>query len=324
MALDTIAYMAAERRFWESVGRDGVDHRVRLARIGTDIRTRIVGDGPPVVFLHGALNAGATWAPMLEWFPGRRCIVVDRPGTGLSSPHVIRPGALAATGARFVGDVLDGLGIHRADVVASSFGGHLALRSAAAEPDRIGRMVQMGCPALAPGEVIPPFLRGLRFRPVRWAMSAAPPNPRAARMVFRQMGHGRSIAEDRIDPGLWAWSDALRRHTGSFRSDAEMVGGLLNHRGPESDIRLGEDLLASVPTPTLFLWGDEDGFAGPEVARRLAATLPDAELTVLPASGHLPWLDHPRYTAEATARFLDGAAVLEPPVHGGDRDGARG
>lgn len=313
MATNERRYREAERRFWDDVGLRPSERRIRLPRIGAEVRVQETGEGEPVVFVHGALNAGTTWAPMLASLDGFRCLLVDRPGTGLSGPITIGPSELSAYGARFVGDLLDGLGLAAAHVVASSFGGHLALRSAAAEPERIRRMVQMGCPALSPGETFPPFMRGLRFASVRRIITMAPPNERAGRVIFRQMGHGASLAAGRIHPGLWRWSEALQRHTGTFASDVAMLGRLLNHRGPRSDLVVSGDVLSGVRAPTLFLWGADDGFGGLDVGRRLVDAMPDAHLVGLPASGHLPWLDHPGPVAAATSAFLSGVAPSDLP-----------
>ncbi len=51
------------------------------------------------------------------------------------------------------------------------------------------------------------------------------------------------------------------------------------------------------------------------MGRRLVDAMPDAHLVGLPGAGHLPWLDHPGYTAEAASAFLAGAGPDElPPV----------
>ena len=91
---------------------------------------------------------------------------------------------------------LDGLGLDTAHVVASSFGGHLALRAAAHEPDRFRRMVQMGAPGLVPGQHMAPFMKALRFAPVRWLMSVMPPSRTGNRVVLRQIGHGATLDRD--------------------------------------------------------------------------------------------------------------------------------
>ena len=37
------------------------------------------GDGPPVLFLHGAFVDGSLWDPVVDLLPGRRCLVPTLP-----------------------------------------------------------------------------------------------------------------------------------------------------------------------------------------------------------------------------------------------------
>jgi 2-hydroxy-6-oxonona-2,4-dienedioate hydrolase len=302
MSVDLAAYRDAEATLWSSFGcRPSTEHHVRLAATGTNVRVQEVGEGPPVLFLHGGPNAGSTWAPLVAHLDGLRCLLVDRPGTGLSAPYPITVSNLPRIGARFVPELLDGLGIGRAHVVASSFGGHLALRSAAAHPDRFLRMVQMAAPALVPGDTFPPFMRWLVRPSVRRLVNVLPPNERAGRAILRQIGHGASLDAGRIPPAFLAWYVALQRHTDTMRHDGDMIGNAL----PQADtIRLTDELLASVPVPTLFWWGADDTFGGEPVARHLVEVMPDAQLTMVPDAGHLPWLDDPAAAAAATPTFL--------------------
>jgi 2-hydroxy-6-oxonona-2,4-dienedioate hydrolase len=302
MSADVTAYRDAEAAFWATTGREPTaEHHVRLPTTGTTVRVQEVGEGPPVVFLHGGPNAGSTWIPLVERLDGLRCLLVDRPGTGLSAPYPITASNLPRIGARFVPEILDGLGIARAHVVGSSFGGHLALRSAAAHPDRFVRMVQMAAPALIPGDSIPPFMRLLARPTVRRIMNALPPNERGARAIFRQIGHGASLDAGRIPQALFDWYLALQRHTDTMRNDGEMIGNAM----PQWDeIRLTDELLARVAVPTLFWWGANDTFGGEAVARHLVEVMPDAHLRMVPDAGHLPWLDDPAGAAAATAAFL--------------------
>jgi pimeloyl-ACP methyl ester carboxylesterase len=302
MSADVASYRDAEATFWTTIGRrPSAEHHVRLSTTGTTVRVQEVGEGPPVLFLHGGPNAGCTWLPLLEHLDGLRCLLVDRPGTGLSTPYPITASNLPRIGARFVPEILDGLGITRAHVVGSSFGGHLALRSAAAHPDRFVRMVQMAAPALIPGDTIPPFMRLLARPTVRRVMNALPPNERAARAIFRQIGHGASLDAGRIPQGLFDWYLALQRHTDTMRNDGDMIGAALSQWDA---IRLTDELLAAVTVPTLFWWGADDTFGGEAVARHLVEVMPAARLTMIPDAGHLPWLDDPAAAAAATAAFL--------------------
>jgi pimeloyl-ACP methyl ester carboxylesterase len=306
MPADPIAYREAEVTYWASLGLQPREQHVRLASTGTTVRIQEVGEGDPVLMIHGGTNAGTTWGPLVDHLSGLRCLLVDRPGTGMSAPYPITASNLPRIGAAFVADVLDGLGIARAHVVASSFGGHLALRSAAAHPDRIRRMVQMACPALSPGERVPPFMRGLSRGWVRWFANTLPPSERAARMILRQIGHGASLDAGRIPEAFIDWYLALQRSTDTMRNDGELIGAVLPSR---LQTELSEDLLRAVTVPTLFWWGADDTFGGEETARHLADLLPDAQLTLVPRAGHLPWLDDPQAAAAATAAFLHAEVV---------------
>jgi pimeloyl-ACP methyl ester carboxylesterase len=307
MSADLAAYRAAEASFWSAFGREpSAEHHVRLPTTGTTVRVQEVGEGPPVLFLHGGPNAGSTWVPLVAHLDGLRCLLVDRPGTGLSAPYPVTASNLPRIGARFVPELLDELGIGRAHVVASSFGGHLALRSAAAYPDRLLRMVQMAAPALVPGDTIPPFMRLLAKPSVRRVLNVLPPNERAGRAILRQIGHGASLDAGRIPPAFHTWYLALQRYTDTMRHDGEMIGNAI----PQYDaIRLTDELLASIPVPTLFWWGADDTFGGETVARHLVEVMPDAQLTMVPDAGHLPWLDDPVGAAAASAAFLTRTAV---------------
>ena len=307
MSADTAAYRAAEAALWASFDRrPSTEHHVRLATTGTAVRIQETGEGPAVLFLHGGPNSGTTWVPLVAHLDGLRCLLVDRPGTGLSAPYPVTASNLPRIGAQFVPELLDGLGISRAHVVASSFGGHLALRSAAAHPDRFLRMVQMAAPALIPGDTIPLFMRLMARASVRRVLHALPPNERAARAILRQIGHGASLDAGRIPPSFLTWYVALQRCTDTMRHDGDLIGNVI----PQADaVRLTEELLASIPVPTLFWWGTDDTFGGEAVARHLVETMPDARLTMVPDAGHLPWLDDAPAAAAATTAFLGSAVV---------------
>jgi pimeloyl-ACP methyl ester carboxylesterase len=91
----------------------------------------------------GGSNAGSSWARLAVRLSGFRCLLVDRPGCGLSVP--LR-GRLDADGMQHVArtqlaDLLDARELHSSQVIATSYDELTALLSAAAHPDRIDRSV---------------------------------------------------------------------------------------------------------------------------------------------------------------------------------------
>jgi 2-hydroxy-6-oxonona-2,4-dienedioate hydrolase len=304
--MDEARYREAERRLWDWVGLSPTERRVTLARNDVTVRVQEVGDGPPVLFLHGGPNSGSTWAPLVRHLPGFRSILLDRPGTGLSDPL---PGPVSveptlALADTVVGDVLDALDVPAASVVGSSLGGYLALRSAAAEPGRVDRMVQMACPAFAPGMLTPPFMRVMATPVLGRIVRALPPSERAGTMMMRQIGHGASLDAGRIAPEFMAWYLALQRHTDTMANDGALISLAAGPRGFDPSLTMAPALLGAVKAPSLLYWGADDAFGGGSVARRLADLLPDAEIEMVPEAGHLPWLDDPERAASAVVRFL--------------------
>ena len=306
-------YRKAEQSLWASVGASPQERFVTLPRIGVTVRVQEVGEGEPVLFIHGGPNSGSTWAPIVEHISGYRCLIVDRPGTGLSEPYTVTRNNLGEFGDDFVGDVLTALDVDSAHVVASSFGGMLALRSAAAEPHRFRRMVQMAAPALAPGSSTPAFMKGMAFAPMRWLIGKLPPNQKANDNILRQLGHGVSIDEGRFSPVFNDWYLALQRHTDTMKNDGDMIGRFVSWSGFDSADAIPDEVFAAATVPTLFLWGADDGFGGEDVANYIVSRMPNAELVMIPRSGHLPWLDDPKSIAMQTLAWLS-AEVVQPPA----------
>lgn len=97
-------------------------------------------DAPPVVVLHGAMASSAhllgELAPLLERF---RLHAVDVVGQSVKTPHA-RPSVKNNDYGVWLADVLDGLSLASAPIIAVSWGGFAAIRLAAHAPERIERL----------------------------------------------------------------------------------------------------------------------------------------------------------------------------------------
>ena len=300
-------YRQAEQRLWTTVGIQPNEKMVTLDSTGTDVRVQVIGSGEPVLFIHGGPNSGSTWAPIVGAFDGYQCLLVDRPGTGLSAPYAALPtiDEFNELSDRFVADVLDALDVERTHIVASSLGGFIAIRSAGTTPDRFGRMVQMACPAMAPGMVLPKFMTMMSNTAFRRITGVFPPSRRISDDIMRQIGHGKSIDAGRIPDTFTDWYLDLQRHTDTMRNDGDLIGLAISRKhGFDARLTLTDEILGAVAAPTLFLWGEDDGFGGEAVARRTVEPMPNVTLEMIPDSGHLPWLDFPTEIGSRTRAFL--------------------
>jgi hypothetical protein len=58
--MDEARYREAEQRLWGSIGATPTEHRVHLERNDVTVRLQEVGEGPVVIFLHGANTSGSS------------------------------------------------------------------------------------------------------------------------------------------------------------------------------------------------------------------------------------------------------------------------
>ena len=292
MTLDP-RYRAAEARLWRSLGVEPTETWVRLAGLGTSVRIQELGDGPPLLFVHGGSTTGTSWADLAAALPERRCLLLDRPGTGLSEtpPAVREIGELGVIADRLIPDVLDGLDIGDVDVVATSFGGWFALRAALAAPARIRRLVMFGWTAGAPMGRLPVMLR-LGVAPIAGSlMDRLPVTTAAVRAIFRGIGSGDAIDDGRITRDAIAAYAALLRWTPTLRNDRRLGRLFFSATGMDERIVLAAADRARIHQPVRWLWGANDAFGGEQIARSFVEPFPNVTLEIVPGVGHAPWVD---------------------------------
>jgi pimeloyl-ACP methyl ester carboxylesterase len=298
------AFAEAEARFLDSVGLTVRQRRIELRRLGCTIRFLEAGDGPPVVFVHGVMTAGASWAQLAAALPEFRCILLDRPGCGLSQLPANPPRTLEARqkmGDDLVADVLDALDLPSAHLVSNSLGGWYGFRSAAAHPDRIDRIVGMGFQGGARIEGAPWMMR-LQTPP--WMASRPRVSPGIVRHMLAMAGMRRAVESGGFSDEMLDWMVALLNHTATMRNDLVTAPRPIGLRGPIVEVAHCEDMLSRVTAPTHLFWGTDDPFGGETAARNFAARLPSATVQIAPDAGHAPWLDEPVAAVAAVRRHL--------------------
>jgi 2-hydroxy-6-oxonona-2,4-dienedioate hydrolase len=304
-------YRETERRYWGVEGVMPTEEWRHLSRTGSRVRVQVVGEGPPVLFVHGVNNGGTSWAPLVARLDGFRRLVLDRPGCGLSEPLAMRVddvSTFASFAETLLVDVLDALELKRVHVVATSLGGYHALRTAAAYPDRIRRVVELGWTVGAPNAEIPLVMRLAGVRSIGWVMARVPVSKRAVRSMLAQVGLRQALDAGRVPQEGVDWFHSQLRHTNTMRNDIGASPPIMHPiRGVSDSILLTDDLLERIRVPVYFVWGAEDPFGGGDVAARFVARMPSAELEILPGGGHAVWLDDPDRVATATKRFLAAA-----------------
>jgi pimeloyl-ACP methyl ester carboxylesterase len=107
---------------------------------GIELGYQIVGEGEPLVLLHGGFGSVEMFGPNVELLAaGRQVIGVDLQSHG-RSPAVERPMRFE-TLADDIAELIRSLGFERAAIMGFSLGGGVGLRTAIQHPDVVERLV---------------------------------------------------------------------------------------------------------------------------------------------------------------------------------------
>jgi pimeloyl-ACP methyl ester carboxylesterase len=264
---------------------------------GVDICYERIGHGPPVLLVHGVSDSMDSFrflAPMLaERYTVYR---LDVKGAGHSErPWPANYGVRGI--AAFLTRFLDAVGVERAAVVGSSWGGVFALRMALFHPERVSAVVPIGTMAYRE-----PVNFGLSLKMMRWP-------------VFRTLAPAlitRALAKAFFDeymfsPGYAHASERFERFWENLqRENGKRVFVAYVNGWDEAEFAETEHRYASLSLPTLVLWGEEDAFFPPEQALRLSSAVPEARLDILPGGSHSIIEERPEKVAAEILLFLDG------------------
>jgi len=300
-------YKAAEDALFHFYGVERVEHIIPIQPLGIRVRVQVVGEGPPLVFLHGGPNAGSTWAGLVSLLTGYQCILIDRPGCGLSEiPNgrkltklVLKDWILTT-----LDEILEHFQFDAVNLVGSSFGGYWVLQYALHRPERVRRMVQEGCPAMVEEMNVPDFMKTLTRPVLRWLIPRLPTSKSYSKKIFREIGHTDSVEHDKVDDVFIEWYVHLMNHTDTMKNDSRLINELLVEGRLNPHYVLPDREIQKLTVPTLWLWGEADPFGGVDIGKRIHSGMMASEFVSFKNSGHLPWLDDPQAHAEHIAAFV--------------------
>ncbi|CAD5106159.1 alpha/beta fold hydrolase [Zestomonas carbonaria] len=257
-------------------------------------------DRPPVIFTHGGGPGSSAWSNFhrsAAVFAARqRCYFLDFPQFG-GSDMVAVDGPVFSWHARKLLGFLDALGIARAHLVNQSFGGCVAIRFAAAHPERVGRMVLIGSQPVARGvmQPLPLFSKHAATLMSDYFLADGGPSLDKMRALIcrYELHDDRAIDEESLrlryeascNPGF----RALLERPGAFGEWESLV-----------------PLFAEVKAPSLILWGLHDWFGGIDVPMLMVNQFADARLHVIGNAAHHLQSECPGEFNTLAINFLEG------------------
>jgi pimeloyl-ACP methyl ester carboxylesterase len=259
-------------------------HRVELP--GAKVTYAEIGEGEPILFVHGLAGCWRNWLENLPYF-GRnhRAIAIDLPGFG-DSPMPSWPIDMPAYG-RLIHDFCEKLGIDRvAALVGNSMGGFAGTEAAIERPSRFERLVLVSAAGIsfaeAKGRETSAFIRSVEAAAAA-VLLGRPSVQLLSRPLSRRIGFSRlvnyptrlrpELLWEQIYPGIGA--------SGLAAATRAIAGYDTRPRLPEIEI------------PTMVVWGLKDQIVPVEAAIGYHRLIAGSRLEIFERTGHLPQLERP-------------------------------
>jgi len=249
---------------------------------GAKIRVLEAGTGAPLLFLHGA---GGLFPdnPFLDQLAERYHVYApELPGYGESTGEELLDDMLDF--ALHGWDVAQALGLQRPHLVGHSMGGMIAAEMACIAPNDLSKLVLVNAAGLwIPEHPIADLFALLPFE--------------FAQLLFHDPVAGAALLTGGLD---FSNVDAIADfYIGNARRMG-MAGKILF---PIPNRQIAKRLYR-LSAPTLILWGKSDALIPPVYAEKWKALIPQAQLVLIEAAGHMLPYEQPAVFAAALSKFL--------------------
>lgn len=271
---------------------DGLRERVQVdaGRIAYDV----VGDGPPVVLTHGTPSWSYLWRELVAPLAQDYTVYLwDLPGYGDSTvADSERPSV--ALHAETLRDLIGHWGLAEAQpaLVGHDIGGGTVLRAHLLHQVPVRQLVLLDAAVLTPW-VTPTVAHMQRHLEVYRTM----PNTVFRRVIAAHLASATAMPMT---------GETTRAYLDRYAGDAGQQSWLDQVAGfSDDDTQPVVDRLGDIAVPTQLIWGERDEWLTVEVADRLRAAIPGAELAIVPGAGHFLPEDAPEETLANLRRALD-------------------
>jgi pimeloyl-ACP methyl ester carboxylesterase len=260
---------------------------------GTDMAYLDVGEGPPLVCVHGSLCDFRIWHCVLGPLSKKHRVIA------VSLRHFF-PEQWDGRGdtysiAQHVSDVIgfiEKLNVGPVDLMGHSRGGHVSFRVAQQRPDLLRKLILAEPGGELDATLDPDFKPGPSPLATRIATAAS-------KIAAGDVEGGLTFFIDAIE-GAGAWARLPAAQAQALRDNAyTLIGQARDNRPPFSKADA-----EAIRTPTLFIGGARTRGALPNVLRTLAAHVPDATTAMIPNTTHPMFEQAPQKFCDIVLEFL--------------------
>jgi pimeloyl-ACP methyl ester carboxylesterase len=267
------------------------------------VKTRLLefGEGKPLLIVPGNTGDGYVFAALLPHLHGRRVILLNRPGGGLSEGMDHNSVSMRAFATQALTDVLDALSLDSVPVIAHSMGGHWSLWLCMDAPHRVSALGLLGVPGNVLGTRPPALLRLASRKPInRLILKLVTPKARGKALrglVF--MGHKKEFVSNlpvELAECYYRFQNLPHYPISSL--------SLMEQMSKEENSITAKQLQA-IDKRVVMLWGENDTFGKADTGRAISEALCGSSFVPLAGCGHLPWLERPEECAKSLLRHFE-------------------
>lgn len=262
-----------------------------------DVRGRRVsiaraGDGPPLIYLHGFADVHGVAGGLLPFQQqlAAQATVIAPAHPGCNGSDEVSPCSIDDVVFHYL-EVLDTLGLPRADLVGHCAGGWIAAELAVRHPERVARLALIGaCGLFVPGQPIGDVFmhaqpeRGTDLTSLRALLFA----DSAAAVATRWFPDGRGDLDEE-----------MRRYR------MLRFGSFMGFKPPYFYHRELRERLYRATMPSLLIWGDRDRMVPPSHGAAYRNGLSSARLIVIEQAGHAVHVEQADRVANLILAFLN-------------------
>jgi pimeloyl-ACP methyl ester carboxylesterase len=256
---------------------------------GRQVNVCEIGQGPPLVFVHGHSGNWQNWLENIPHFArSHRVVAMDLPGFGESEMPVEH--ISIESYARTLDELFAKLDIESAPVVGNSMGGFVAAQLCVSHPVRVSGIVLVSAAGLSTKYMglSAEFFRRKSVQAFARATNAYAAVPEArAQTLVRRSRLRRAMLQmvlrhpDRIPAAMCV----------------EMIRGSGRPAAPDATQALMSydfsDKVREISCPALIVWGESDRVVPVEAADAYERAIPNARKVIFPDTGHVPMIERP-------------------------------
>lgn len=223
-----------------------------------------VGEGTPIIILHGLMGGLSNFDGVANFFPqkGYKVIIPELP---LYTNSILKTNVKAF--AKFVKDFIERIGYKDVILLGNSLGGHIALYFAKMYPQYLKAMVLTGSSGLYESAMGDSYPKRGDYEYIR----------KKAEDVF----YDPAVATKEIVDDVFATvNDRMK-----LIKTLTIAKSAIRHN-------MSKDL-PKINVPTCLIWGKNDKVTPPEVAVEFHELLPDSNLYWIDKCGHAAMMEHP-------------------------------